>query len=176
MQRLPSPLFSALATLSMFAAATSDARADSNVVFSSGAANYCQPALPAFDGLIRTRPLAIQNEGSSNAFVTCSMAGVRGIINDEIIDTADYQIYISNLNEEPVTVSCTAVAGIASNPAGQQFETKTNTIQPGDEKLFKWTNADFSGVAMPLLVSYSCKLPPGAAINDMYVRISDDGT
>src|SRR5690554_342572 len=32
----------------------------------------CQGALPAFETQIRKRPLALQNEGEANAFVTCS--------------------------------------------------------------------------------------------------------
>lgn len=175
MKLLRSPMFPTAAALALCAALAPAAHAESNAFFSSGPANYCRPALPAFEGLIRTRPLAVQNEGSTNAFVTCAMASLRGLLNDDIIDNADYEINISNIGGQPITVSCTAVAGRAGNPAGQEFDTKTNTIQPGDEELFEWTNADFGGSAIPLLVSYSCRLPPGGSINDMYVRVSEDG-
>ncbi len=40
--------------------------------FQANATSYCQAALPAFEGAIRKRPLAVQNEGTTNAFVTCS--------------------------------------------------------------------------------------------------------
>lgn len=39
----------------------------------SNATGVCQAALPAFDGLVRKRPLAVQNESTGHAFVTCSL-------------------------------------------------------------------------------------------------------
>ena len=44
--------------------ATSPAAEISRLVFSQAVA-VCQPALPAFDGLIRKRPKAVANEGTA---------------------------------------------------------------------------------------------------------------
>jgi len=38
----------------------------------ANAVGRCQGALPNYEGAIRKRPLAVQNEGTGSAFVTCA--------------------------------------------------------------------------------------------------------
>lgn len=170
MQALRSTLFPAALALALSAIAPG-AHASPGVV-SSGPANYCRPALPAFDGLVRTRPLAMQNEGNSTAFVTCSMGSLREFGTQA--DTVEYEVTVSNNSNQQMEIVCTAVAGRVGAPAGIQSSTKGFSLAPGDSGLFEWNNDDFTGATIPLVVSYSCKLPPGGAINDMYV-LYDDG-
>lgn len=171
MQALRSPIFSATAALALCVVAANPAHAGPGAI-SSGPANYCRPALPAFDGKIRTRPLAMQNEGNDNAFVTCSMGSIREFGTEA--DTVEYDIAVSNNSQQQMEILCTAVSGRASAPAGVHSVTRGLSLAPGAEAVFEFDNGDFPGAAIPLLVSYSCLLPPGGAINDMYV-LYDDG-
>lgn len=128
--------------------------------FHHGPAN-CQPALPVFDGNIRKRPLAIGNEGSGNAFITCGFddidnggSGYSGI-----------GLYLVNQAGAPgVTVTCTLVNGIALNPGGVGYFTKTtDALAAGATTAINWTiadNADANFVAPAL----SCNLPAGVSI------------
>ncbi len=43
------------------------------VSMAANATAFCQTALPVFDGNVRKRPLAVTNEGTSNAFISCSI-------------------------------------------------------------------------------------------------------
>ena len=73
MNRMQAALASAFALLVASGLSTADAQ--SNYVYldqQSSGAGVCAAALPAFEGLVRKRPRAIQNEGSTNAFVTCA--------------------------------------------------------------------------------------------------------
>lgn len=169
MQAMRFPAVFIVATLALCAASGANA---APAAISSGPANYCRPALPAFDGKIRTRPLAMQNEGSGNAFVTCSMGSVREFGTGA--DTEEYEVTVSNNSSQQMEIICTAVAGRAGAPGTIQTSTKGFSLAPGFGAVLEWNNDDFSGVAIPLVVSYSCLLPPGGAINDMYV-LYDDG-
>lgn len=171
MQAMRFTVLSVVAALALCTAATTDVLA-SPAVISSGPANYCKPALPAFDGQVRTRPLAVQNEGNSTAFVTCSMGSVREFGSGA--DTEEYEVTVSNNSAQQMEIICTAVAGRAGAPGTIDTSTKGVSLAPGFGALLQWSNADFDGVAIPLVVSYSCALPPGGAINDMYV-LYDDG-
>ena len=68
-------------------------------------ADVCQPALPAFDGNIRKRPLAMMNEGTSNAFVTCAFGGVfNGVPSQKTLSVG-----FTNITDSEITVNCTLV-------------------------------------------------------------------
>ena len=168
MQAMRFPAVSIVATLALCAASGASA---APAVISSGPANYCKPALPAFEGLVRTRPLAVQNEGTGVAFITCSMGSVRELGTD--VDTVEYEITVSNNSSQQREIICTAVAALAGGSV--DTETRGVSLAPGASALLEWGNEDFNGVAIPLVVSYSCQLPPGGAINDMFV-LYDDGT
>src|SRR5690606_34316104 len=86
----------------------STADAQSNYVYldqQSSGAGVCAAALPAFEGLVRKRPRAIQNEGSTNAFVTCAPP--------QFTEAADPglgpSIVLVNHGAGAVTVACTGV-------------------------------------------------------------------
>jgi hypothetical protein len=171
MQALRFPILSTAAALALCAVAATDAHAAPGAI-SSGPANYCRPALPAFEGQIRTRPLAMQNEGNSTAFVTCSMGSLREFGTEA--DTVEYEVTVSNNSNQQREIICTAVSGRVGAPGSIQTSTKGFSLAPGGSGVLEWNNDNFSGPTIPLVVSYSCQLPPGGAINDMYV-LYDDG-
>lgn len=71
-------------------------------------AETCQAALPAFDGNVRKRPLALMNEGSGSAFVTC---GFTGAGEGEAPATLAVRVYLVNTDSAYHTVTCTLVDG-----------------------------------------------------------------
>lgn len=159
------------------AALLAPGRADAVEVIRAFRANptsYCQAALPVFEGNIRKRPLAIQNEGTSAAFVTCSFTG-------QGLDLAGISMRFGTVfftgNAQPV-VSCTAVTG-ASDEANE-FVVKSAgfSIVDQENKTLSWNGNDFAGQpdAMPGegLISVSCNLPPGTAILNSSVVFFED--
>ncbi len=134
----------------------------------ANATAICQPALPTFDGLIRKRPLAVQNEGSSAAFVTCSFVSDSGFGGNA--GTEGFSLWFTNNSSATVTVSCTGVVG-SKTSAGSTFFVKTLSLGAGFTDTIRWTATDNGGAnfdpGSPL--NTSCQLQPGVGINDTYV-------
>lgn len=153
----------AFAAIACSGAATAATR---NAASISNAAGVCQSALPVFDGVIRKRPLAIQNEGTSDAFVTCPMT-----ITSTGGSPTRAEIYASSNDSAVHTVSCTLVSGYSMGP--RQAVTRTISVPAdGQSTAMIWQAADFNGapaVFPSSLVSMSCLLPPGAGLNDTYL-------
>lgn len=128
----------------------------------------CQGALPAFETLIRKRPLAVQNEGDANAFVTCSL--VNPGASSGISRISGATIYLQNLASGTRTVSCTAVNSSAGPaPGAPLYLTRTVTVPRDDEgsTALQFSAADFPGSPVLLpgdTLSVSCTLPPGTGI------------
>lgn len=133
--------------------------------------NYCQTALPVFDGNVRKRPVSVQNEGTSNAFVTCSW-GIEVIDGTDSTGISAVEVYFHSTNAGSVT--CTGVAGWN----GIQVQSvKTLTLTGGGQTVapMRWTAADFpDGELGTGLFSASCNLQSGQGIDDSYV-VYDDG-
>lgn len=125
-------------------------------------ADNCQAALPAFDGNIRKRPMAMQNEGASAAFITCAFKGLpwdpRTVGNDVL------GVALSTQTAQTVSVTCTLANGTRAADAG--YVTKTKTVYPGIANLLLWTPPEFGfsyGTGLDF-AAMSCSLPPGASI------------
>jgi hypothetical protein len=131
----------------------------------AGPAARCQGALPNFEGSIRKRPLAVQNEGTSNAFITCSFEVDAGnaIGNGPVLlDT-----YFSNNTAAPINLTCTAVSGFQGDT--NEFVGQTISLPAsGGGNLF-WVDTDFEQGLGSGLISISCNIPPGVGINDTYI-------
>lgn len=127
-------------------------------------AGHCQPALPVFDGNVRKRPLAVANEGTSAAFVTCSFTtdgtspGVIG-----------YSMRVSNQSAAQIPMACTAVAG---NGEAAQYYPKSVSLAAGASATLSWLAADNGNALYAHPISLSCLLPPGGALNEMSVVTS----
>ena len=127
----------------------------------------CQAALPAFEGAIRKRPLAIQNEGSSNAFVTCALNNPGYNAGTTFISTM--LIYAQNQNSTTRSITCTAVNSSATASPDQLYVTRTVSVSPSDTNstLIEFEAGDFPGSPAVLpgdTVSVSCNLVPGMGI------------
>lgn len=133
----------------------------------SNPAARCQGALPVFEMAIRKRPLAVVNEGTNDAFVTCGFEYDAVDAEDNapiLLDT-----YFSNRTAAPVTVTCTAVTGFDTG-VNEFVSLTTQSIAPGAQGNLFWEAADFPDDGLLSgLVSISCNLPAGTAINDTYI-------
>lgn len=128
----------------------------------------CQGALPVFETAIRKRPLAIQNEGSEPAFVTCAFNNT-GLSFGTTGVTA-VMVYAQNLNSTARSMACTFVNSSASEAPGPAlYLTKTVQVSPGDQSA---TEIAFAASELPgaLLVfpgdtvGVSCNLLPGMGV------------
>src|SRR5690606_38287655 len=79
----------------------------------SSGSGVCAAARPAFEGRVRKRPLALQNEGTATAFVSCAPPQFTGIAGDPELGL---QIMLVNLGDAPATVNCTGVTAIPVAP------------------------------------------------------------
>lgn len=126
----------------------------------TGAAAACRSALPAFDGAIRTRPLAVQNEGAAPAFVSCS--------NSNGASSTAYHVtvagvYVKNQNAAATAVACTLVTERLGEP--NVYLTKTQTFAPGASGFIIWSTADNGGSHLSAFVNFSCSLAPGIGVS-----------
>lgn len=154
----------AVLVVSVAGAYASSASAQDVRSSSANATAHCQGALPAFETAIRKRPLAVQNEGSASAFVTCSYeADAFGSDNGILaLDT-----YFTNNTTATVNLTCTAVSGFQGGT--NEFVSKTTVLAPGSGANPFWQAAEFDNGLFDSLISISCSLPPGVGINDSYV-------
>lgn len=142
------------------------ATADAVVVdrsFVQNGAGTCQAALPVFDGLVRKRPLAIQNEEGSTAFVSCSLVGTHfGPTNLRVMDL----VFVGLINNtgSAVAVTCTLVDGIA-NSVSPAFITKIVAVAPGSSAELSWASADNGGNRFIMGANVQCALPFGAGVS-----------
>jgi len=139
----------------------------------SNPTGYCQAALPVFETNLRKRPVAVQNEGSSNAFVSCAFTSQFSGADNK---PTEIGIYAQNLGSVARDLTCTLVTGFATGPLNQNI-TKTVTLPVGGaQRLTTWEPADFSGGDFPNFGPYSmsCNLLPGVGLNDSYINFMED--
>lgn len=150
----------AAATLAIAAMSATIANAGTSA---SNATGMCQSALPVFDTQIRKRPLGVNNEGGSNAFVSCSIPiGY----NPESVDNG--VVIVTNRNAEAVIVSCTLVDGVIAEigiPDLPAFYPQTVAALPGVITPIVWDPADHGLESFHSYQNYSCNLPSGVEIN-----------
>jgi hypothetical protein len=125
---------------------------------SHGTAN-CQSALPVFDGNIRKRPMALANEGTATAFVTCD---VESINNSATGFTAAGVFFTNRAGTAGVTVNCSLVDGAFA--ATGTFPKASPAIAVGSSSAITWSTADNSGANF-MAPAISCALPPGVDIS-----------
>lgn len=137
----------------------------------AAAVDRCQPALPAYDGNIRKRPKAVQNEGTATAFVTCGFSGD----NFSALDNGIYYaaVLLVNNTASPLEVTCTLVPGRHATVVGG-FLPLTTTVNPGDPNAgLGWHYPDYDDGRFGVTAAVSCALPPGAGISEVLNYFTD---
>lgn len=126
----------------------------------ASAVDNCQGALPSFEGAFRKRPLGINNEGASSAFVSCA---IRADFDDDLVGVG---VLFTNRGAGAATINCTLVSGVALPApfAPPVMIPKSVSIAANDFAVMSWSTGDNGGepFALPNL---SCSIPPGAEIN-----------
>lgn len=114
--------------------------------------------MPVFDGVIRKRPLAVQNEGSAPAFISCSFMG-----NTSIPGITDVVLYANSNNASATSLTCMLVTGVSGGSDAPRYLAKTVTM-PGNSRLnqFSWRFEEFG--LLDNLTSASCNLPVGTGL------------
>jgi hypothetical protein len=123
------------------------------------AVDGCQPALPTFDGNIRKRPLAMQNEGSTGAFITCGARGAYGLGAPSIRVVA---LGLINLGPSAVTMRCTLVDDYSGEAI---YLPATVTVPAGERSSLGW--GSYNAPATYGAPAISCHLPPGTGITSV---------
>ena len=124
------------------------------------AAADCQGALPRLEIVFRKRPTGIANEGTSSAFLTCSMQADQNA-EGSIFATIAFR----NRGAADATVNCTMVAGIVDSPV---FYPKSIVVPAGAAftTLLSWTaDDDNDGDPFDKQINFSCSIPPGVEAN-----------
>lgn len=166
MRSLPLSCFTTIVAACLAAPAASAATVERQELYMS--VSRCQPSLPAFDGAIRKRPLAMQNEGTGPAFITCGLDGLFYAQPSKKFIT----VGLANTSGAAASVTCTLVDGRPgfSNPA--QF-TKSVTIGAGSASEIIYSAADNGGENF-IYPATSCNLPPGTGITFVGARFDED--
>lgn len=155
MRRLFSSIIPVLIAIAVLP--SGDARAITRT-FDGNAAADCQTALPVYDGNVRKRPLAVQNEGSDNAFVTCSFT-------TQATDLSFVTLFLTNNNTTDTPVTCTGVSGYSAGPT--QYLPQTKTVAASGLGSMLWSPDS-------ILFNVSCNLPPGVGIGTFRVVFQED--
>jgi len=131
----------------------------------------CQGALPNYEGAIKKRPLALENVGTGDAFITCSYATQGGP------GVTSVTVEFTNGNDAVRLLKCTGVSGYAGNPQ-TEYVLKQSIIQPGGAMAsLVWNAADFQGapsVFPSVNFSISCNLEPNMQINRTRIDFLED--
>lgn len=152
-------------TATLFATATAvipTASAQSYIDFGQevGGSGACQPALPAYEGVIRKRPLAIQNEGNSSAYITCAPHHTTEG------DNWSLRVNFVNSSNAAKTVNCTIVSRNGSS--APEYATRSVSVPASGTANFTVYDADNLST-FGLVRATSCLLPPGTGIATLEV-------
>jgi len=124
----------------------------------SSATGVCQGNLPASETQLRKRPLALANEGTASAFVSCSLP-----VNFTGPNFA-FTVTLINRRSATATVNCTFVDGeIAELGDTPSYRPKSIALDEGAGVL-EWLAPDFGLSFFTSHANLSCLLPPGVEI------------
>lgn len=135
--------------------------------YTINATGNCNGALPSYEGALRKRPLAINNEGTATAFVSCSLPG------DFFNEGNNYVAAgFENTSAAAVSVTCTFVDGFSPPFSTPQYIVKTVSVPAGGVNVLEWEPA--AGAIFTPNANLNCSLPPGAGINLIEVQYEED--
>lgn len=164
------PALAAIGLASLAAAAPASAVTVQRAPSATGVA-HCQAALPAYEGQIRKRPLAIQNEGTANAFITCALPTEGTAFGG----TTRVFLYLVSSATTPQTVTCTLVDGLTNATIGYIPKTIVVPVDPpGNGTLLNYLPEDNGGQNLGRWVQVSCNIPPGVGIGHIGKFFDED--
>jgi len=153
--------------------AMSDAKAAlASRSLAANASGTCQSALPVYDVNIRKRPRAIQNEGDSAAFVTCSYYS-QGLDIQSTSNPSSLRVYASVVDGVEDSLTCTLVMGNGDGPSTYIVKT-ISLAATGELAVIWWDSTDFPNPPPSGLFSISCNLTPGVGIRYSVIRFKEE--
>lgn len=154
--------FAAVMFAIVVASAPTGAGAQSTLSTATHAIGTCEAALPAYEGTIRKRPLALVNEGMASAFVTCAFPGFEGGT------FIGLDIWFTNFGNAAAVVRCTFVTGTAAtgvpHAVPPTYTTRIRELPAGASDALFLTQG---GASTDAPTSVSCALPPQVGIGDL---------
>lgn len=140
---------------------------------SGNAASNCQGALPSFEGALRKRPLAVQNEGTTTSFVTCAFNTVQD--QADLRQISYFGVYLTNTSSAPKVVTCSGVAGFESGTTNVTLSKQVTVPAAGGGTVpLFFQPADNGGNGYYPLAAMSCQIPTSIGITDTYVGYAFD--
>lgn len=156
-------------TLAIAAACSIPAVAQTLHANASQANARCFASGPVSAAQLWARPLAIDNVGTSDAWITCGFEFDAG----NAIDFSALMVdaYFTNNGDADATVSCAGVTGWqGGDTENVDFDIVVPPNNTSEEGNLYWLDTDFEGGGMETgLVAINCRLPAGVGINDTYV-------
>jgi len=149
--------------LAAASAAGSAIAMDRTIYAQANGSGACQAALPNYEGQIRKRPLAIQNEGDASAFLTCSPVSLQG----NAVHASGHELVLVNVTATARQVNCTGVSGPQS---GATYMPKSVAVPGNGSASMNWTEADGVGAMNLETMNMSCNIPPGIGVRTVYTR------
>jgi hypothetical protein len=131
----------------------------------ANAPSICQGALPNFEGALRKRPLAVQNEGAVDAFVTCAWS----------TETFPVRLHVQAgaIGGQGANLTCTLVSGTEGNDFVRTSTKSIDLPANGLQQEFTWRPEDFgqpTGSEFPnAFLGLTCKLPPATNLGATYL-------
>jgi hypothetical protein len=164
MQSRPGTILCLAVAVTAVSIITAPALAVDRTVFAqANGSGACQAALPSYEGQIRKRPLAIQNEGSAGAFMTCSPVSLQG----NALHASGHELVLINNTAVARQVNCTGVTG----PQGATTYMPKSVSVPGNGAAsLSWLGADGVDSENLHTMNMSCMIPPGIGIRTVYTR------
>lgn len=172
--RLPAFVFALLgAAVALGTSSQADA-AETRRYDYQGAAGICQPANATYAEKIRSRPLAVVNEGTTDAYVTCALRGDarpggRGVT--RLIVEAGAP------GGQSGVVSCTFVDGAQRGGSIDAiYRNKTAFVTAGSRGVaLTWVPSEIAGAPEHIFrPGVQCMLPPGIALHYLAVVYDED--
>lgn len=128
------------------------------------ASGACQGALPSYEGSFRKRPLAVANEGTASAFVTC---GVRNDENAAVVSSI--RLAVTNRAASVQSISCTLVDGLIDATLGfADYYPQTTSAASGVDTQLTWSGGTFKWPAI------SCNVPGHVELNMVSTTFDDE--
>lgn len=143
-----------------------------NRSFAQTGTGACQPALPVYAGVIRARPLAIQNEATTSAYLNCALVGTHlGPTGGQ--EMTDVYVGVINNTAADVAVTCSTIDGIAKVTT-PFVSSKTVTVGAGTSAELHWNAADNNGHNYLFNANMQCLLPPGIGVSYLVSFYQED--
>jgi hypothetical protein len=137
------------------------------------AVEVCQASMPIHDGKIRKRPRAVQNEGTTTAFVTCGLEG-RGGYRSTVPNAKTVIVKLINEGSPTTqTVNCTAIDVMNDSITA----TSSHLVPPHAPQIIEFASTQINpATGWWLIPAVSCALPPGIGISMIgYGFVEDNG-